>query len=173
MISLRQLTAEDAPDLADWGMDREFRVAAGWSDRTRDGYLRFHTDHLVNMPEDEVMLGITRQDRLVGYVCFYLDSQTGCELGIAVGPSSNWSHGYGRQAIALATRYAITELKQSRVWAETHPANIAARRMLRAAGFVESGTFGGVESYHGQAAALVQYELSEPVRDQLSDTCPR
>jgi RimJ/RimL family protein N-acetyltransferase len=171
VISLRQLTAEDAAELADWAMDRKFRAAAGWSDRTRDGYRRFHADHLANMPDDEVMLGVIHEDRLVGYVCCYLDRQTGCELGIVIGPSANWSRGYGRQAIVLATRHAITELKETRVWAETHPANIAARRMLRASGFVESGTFGDVESCLGEVAAMIQYELPQPARDQVSGTC--
>ncbi|HEY9293466.1 MAG TPA: GNAT family N-acetyltransferase [Microlunatus sp.] len=168
MISLRPLAEEDAGWLADWGMDRDFRVAAGWSDRTHDEYRRFCSDHIANGSDDEVMLGVTEQDRLVGYVCFYLDkSKQGCELGIAIGPSSNWSRGYGRQAITSATRYAMIELGAVNVWAQTHPANIAARRMLKAAGYVETDTRGAVEEYRGEAAPLVRYEPSERARDQV------
>jgi len=141
-------------------MDLEFRAAAGWSDRSLDEYRRFHCQHIANLPAGEVMLGITREDQLVGYVCFYLDGQASCELGIVVGPSNNWSHGYGRRAMELAILYAKAELNASRVWAETHPANIAAQRMLDAAGFVQSGGRGDVEQYRGHVATMIQYEIS-------------
>ena len=158
MLKLRPLVPEDAENLADWGMDQVFRVAADWANRDRDQHLRFHQDLIEHLTDDPSRLAVTDHDQLVGYVDFTPDDTASCELGIVIGPSQRWGHHLGRRAITLATQHARRHYAASRVWARTHTTNAASRHMLVAAGFVEVGPC-GTDDYRGETVTIIEYEL--------------
>jgi RimJ/RimL family protein N-acetyltransferase len=160
MITLRPLVAEDADHLADWGMDEDFRTAADWCDADRDRNLQFHRDLIDRIRADPRRLAVTDHDELVGYVDFTIYDDHSCELGIAIGPSSRWNRGLGRQAIIAAASHARRHFGASRVWARTLRTNHAAHRMLIAAGFADAGVC-GVEDYRGEPVPVIRYELPE------------
>jgi len=159
MLELRPLVTEDAAHLADWGMDENFRAAADWASRTRNGYLQFHQKLIASNSDQPTRLAVIDGDQLVGYVDFTVDDSGSCELGIAIGPSDRWGQHLGREAIILAAHYAKHHYAASHVWARTHRTNAAARRMLIAAGFAEVGPC-GTDEYRGQSVTLIRYALS-------------
>lgn len=158
VLELRPLVAGDAEQLADWGMDREFCAVAGWDEGDRGENLRFHADLIERNRDANSRLAITDGNQLIGYVDFTPDNAGSCELGIAIGPSERWGHGYGRAAIALAVGHARRRYAARRLWARTHETNIRARRMLTGAGFIEVGSE-GTEEYRGESVAIIRYEL--------------
>lgn len=164
MLKLRTLAAEDAEHFADWGMDDHFRSAAGWADREWDQHLRFHQDLIERNRQDPRRLAVTNDGELVGYVDFTPEPDGICELGIVIGPRQLWGEGYGRRALSAAVDYARHKYASSRVWARTHATNAAARHMLVAAGFIETGPC-GTDEYRGESVTVVKYEL--PITDVL------
>lgn len=158
MLELRPLATEDAEHFANWGMDDRFRSAAGWADREWGPALRFHQDLIERTREDPRRLAIINDGELVGYVDFTPEPGGGCELGVVIGPRQLWGHGYGRRALTAAADYARHKYPSTRVWARTHTTNAAARHMLIAAGFIETGVC-GTDKYRGESVTVVSYEL--------------
>lgn len=160
MLELRPLIAEDAEHFADWGMDDEFRAAAGWTDRQREEHLRFHQDLIEHNREDPRRLAVAEYGELLGYVDFTPNSDGSCELGIVIGPRGRWGQHYGRRALSTAADHARGHYAASRVWARTHANNPTARRMLIAAGFIEAGAC-GTDEYRGEPVTVIRYELPD------------
>jgi len=160
MLRLRPLVPEDAENLADWGMDPDFRVAADWAYRSRAQHLRFHQDLIEHCTDDPSRLAVTDDDQLVGYVDFTPDDTDGCELGIVIGPSQRWGQHLGRRVITLAAQHARRRYAASRVWARTHKTNARSRRMLIGAGFVEVGPC-GTDDYGGETVTVIEYEFPQ------------
>jgi ribosomal-protein-alanine N-acetyltransferase len=63
------------------------------------------------------------------------------ELGIMLFDKSQWSKGYGTEAIVSVTDYAFNELKLHKICADYYAFNTASARMFRKAGFENEGVF--------------------------------
>lgn len=158
MPEVRPLRSDDADSFADWGIDEEFRSAAGWADRSRAELLEFHQRLIERSREDPRRFAAVADGELVGYVDFTPDRDGSCELGIVIGPRQRWSQHHGRHVLSAAVDYAKDHFAASRIWARTHATNAAARRMLTAAGFLETGPC-GTDEYRGRTVTVIGYEL--------------
>jgi RimJ/RimL family protein N-acetyltransferase len=62
----------------------------------------------------------------------------GCWIGYVLEPGAR-GHGYGTEAVQLIVDYLFLHKDIGRVQAETHPANVASRRVLEKVGFSFEG----------------------------------
>ena len=80
-------------------------------------------------------------DRLVGGIGLMdingADGQA--QLGLSVYKQDDWGHGYGREMIVLALRYAFNELNLHRVWLTTPGFNERAMKLYEKLGFRHEG----------------------------------
>ena len=80
-------------------------------------------------------------DRLVGGIGLMdingADGQA--QLGLSVYQQDDWGHGYGREMIVLALRYAFNELNLHRVWLTTNGFNERAMKLYEKLGFRHEG----------------------------------
>ena len=63
------------------------------------------------------------------------------DLGLIIGRRSAWGKGYGTEAIVLATRYALQDLRLNKLWAGTYAENLGAYHAFMKAGYREVGRF--------------------------------
>ncbi len=66
-------------------------------------------------------------------------SMGGPELAIFLGPSVNWSRGFGSDAVGAILDLAFGSLPEHRVWLYTAAANLRAQRAFEKVGFVREG----------------------------------
>jgi RimJ/RimL family protein N-acetyltransferase len=80
-------------------------------------------------------------DRLVGGIGLMdINGADGhAQLGLSVYKQDDWGHGYGREMIALALRYAFNELNLHRVWLTTPGFNERAMKLYEKLGFRHEG----------------------------------
>lgn len=157
-LRLRPLQPGDETLFAAWAHDPDFRTANGWSEPTGESHLRHWRELIAAPPADLVRLAVERDGDVVGYVDLHGSGQSCRELGVVIGPSSNWGRGLGRRALRLALTYAFSVLDLDQVQARTHETNERARRLLAGSGFSETGPQ-GEEEYAGEVVDLVGYRL--------------
>jgi len=63
------------------------------------------------------------------------------ELGIMLFNKSQWSKGYGTEALNAITNYAFNELKLHKICADYYSVNVASSKMFKKAGFEIEGVF--------------------------------
>lgn len=157
-VSLRRLCPADAEPLAAWAHDEAFRRASGSSTPVGDSHLQ-HWRGVINEPGPELLrLAVSRGPDIVGYVDLHGTTPTSREFGIAIGPSSNWGAGIGREAARLIIEHGFEQLGLNLITAETHETNRRAQRLILATGFTEVGRQGS-ELYDSETVGLIQYEL--------------
>ena len=80
-------------------------------------------------------------DRLVGGIGLMdISGPDGhAQLGLSVYKQDDWGHGYGREMIVLALRYAFNELNLYRVWLTTPGFNERAMKLYEKLGFRHEG----------------------------------
>ena len=80
-------------------------------------------------------------DRLVGGIGLMdINGADGhAQLGLSIYKQDDWGHGYGREMIVLALRYAFNELNLYRVWLTTPGFNERARKLYEKLGFRHEG----------------------------------
>ena len=61
------------------------------------------------------------------------------QLGLSIYRQDDWGHGYGREMIVLALRYAFNELNLHRVWLTTSAFNERALKLYEKLGFRHEG----------------------------------
>jgi ribosomal-protein-alanine N-acetyltransferase len=140
-IRLRPTQESDLPKFVEWLADREVtRWLAAMGDPPTlqdeyDWYERRRSD------PDGVMWSIETLDgRLVGNLELRLNQQANrAELGIAIQDKTEWSQGYGTEAVRLVLSYAFRELELNRVELTTDEANHRAIRCYEKVGFVREG----------------------------------
>lgn len=131
----------DLPKFVEWLADREVtRWLAAMGDPPTlqdeyDWYERRRSD------PDGVMWSIETLDgRLVGNLELRLNQQANrAELGIAIQDKTQWSQGYGTEAVRLVLAYAFRDLKLNRVELTTDEENHRAIRCYEKVGFVREG----------------------------------
>jgi RimJ/RimL family protein N-acetyltransferase len=74
---------------------------------------------------------------LIGRIgCFAIDwGKREGELGIVIGDSANWGHGYGRDAVTTLLRHLFETTSLERITLFTFPENVRAQRCFAACGF--------------------------------------
>lgn len=79
--------------------------------------------------------------RLIGEVEFaQVDRRSGDgEVRLCIGAKECWGQGYGGDALALALRFAYTELGLTRVYLRVYESNVRAVRLYRRLGFLTEG----------------------------------
>jgi RimJ/RimL family protein N-acetyltransferase len=131
----------DLPKFVEWLADREVtRWLAAMGDPPTlqdeyDWYERRRSD------PDGVLWSIETLDgRLVGNTELRLNQQANrAELGIAIQDKTEWSQGYGTEAVRLVLSYAFRDLKLNRVELTTDEVNHRAIRCYEKVGFVREG----------------------------------
>jgi RimJ/RimL family protein N-acetyltransferase len=80
-------------------------------------------------------------DRLVGGIGIIdINHADGnAQLGLSIYRQDDWGHGYGREMIVLALRYAFNELNLHRVWLTTSAFNERALKLYEKLGFRHEG----------------------------------
>ena len=80
-------------------------------------------------------------DRLVGGIGLMdINGADGhAQLGLSIYKQDDWGHGYGREMIVLALRYAFNELNLHRVWLTTNGFNERAMKLYEKLGFRHEG----------------------------------
>ena len=80
-------------------------------------------------------------DRLVGGIGLMdINGADGhAQLGLSIYKQDDWGHGYGREMIVLALRYAFNELNLYRVWLTTPGFNERAMKLYEKLGFRHEG----------------------------------
>ena len=63
------------------------------------------------------------------------------ELGIMLFDKSQWSKGYGTEALRAITNYVFNELKLHKICADYYSVNVASSEMFKKAGFKIEGVF--------------------------------
>lgn len=86
------------------------------------------------------------------------------DLGLIIGRRSAWGKGYGTEAIALATRYALEQLRLNKLWAGMYAENFGAYHAFMKAGYREIGRFRRHILFNGR---YIDSILVEKCRDEL------
>ncbi len=99
-----------------------------------------------------------------------------CELGISIGDGDYRNRKYGRDAVALLTRYAFRLLNIEKVWLTTLASNERARKSFEAAGYEEEGRLRRHVWLDGKYDDLLYMgcfrEGSRPQEPELEETLP-
>jgi RimJ/RimL family protein N-acetyltransferase len=134
------------PEIARWTavpQDRSAAAARRWivSEPERRAR-RLALDFVVGEREVLGEVGLTR-----------FDPQGRAELGFWLAPAAR-GRGLATAAVTEITRWALTDLRLTRVWARTAPGNARAAQVLVRAGFTRKGEAGGSIVWTADAASL-------------------
>lgn len=140
-VRLRPVVERDLPLFAEWLSDAEVRrwLAAIDSPPTLDDEYEWWHDKRAD--PDNVMWAIETLDgRLVGNIELRLVmKQERAEVGVAIQDKTQWSKGFGTDAVRLVVDYAFEELNLNRVDLTTDEENLRAIRCYEKVGFVREG----------------------------------
>ncbi|MCC6960094.1 MAG: GNAT family N-acetyltransferase [Dehalococcoidia bacterium] len=98
--------------------------------------------HLARPRRDLIWFGMEVQGgKFIGQsILHHFDhAARSCELGITIGDADYRNRKYGRDAVALLTRYAFRLLNLQKVWLTVNGTNLRAQSAFRHAGFEEEG----------------------------------
>jgi len=130
MIALNEITANKNGSYLDAILEIEERsFPSPWNRRA------FLTE--LNNPISRLW-GLTKDEQLVGYTCFWLFPDEIHLLNIAVHPDAR-GQGLARHLMQRVVETAISEGIPS-IWLEVRPSNEAAERLYRRMGFVVVGS---------------------------------
>jgi [ribosomal protein S5]-alanine N-acetyltransferase len=89
----------------------------------------------------DVVWAIARAERPIGIMLLKDVSwrKRSAHLGIGIGESAEWGHGYGTRAVRLCTSFDFRELGLEKVMASVFVENVASRRMMEKAGYRQFG----------------------------------
>jgi RimJ/RimL family protein N-acetyltransferase len=144
-IYLRGVTPDDATDrYCGWLNDPQVNryLETRFEAQTRERILAYIDAQ--NRASDAIFLAIVRKadDLHVGNLRIgALDRvHRTATLALFIGEKTAWGSGLGTEAIALATRYAFTELDLRKLTARCYAVNLASIRAFEKAGWTREGT---------------------------------
>jgi ribosomal-protein-alanine N-acetyltransferase len=159
-IKIRPLIIDDYRIVLNWSQDDIFCSANGWEkNRSAEELYQWWLHCVNNVSEDFIRMGIEFNEKIIGYADLACIKDNAAELGIAIGESTLWGKGIGFNSAICMLNYASKNLGITVFNAETHEANISARKMLEKIGFKEVSRIGS-EEYLGTESQLIQYRLS-------------
>ena len=113
-IALRPLEFDDMDSLYAWMSNIEFGLWGGWTPvieapLSRDAFRPIFEQHLAQAKEDQVMLGIEFEKRLVGLVQLTrIDHRMRrASIGIGIGEMNIWGQGIGKTTLRILTRLRL------------------------------------------------------------------
>ncbi|MEB2298587.1 GNAT family N-acetyltransferase [Lysinibacillus xylanilyticus] len=159
-IKIRPLTLNDYEIVLKWSKDDSFCSANGWElNGSPEELYRWWLNCVNNVAEDFIRMGISFNDKLVGYADLACIKDKTAELGIAIGESGLWGKGIGFTSAICMMEFASKKLGMTTFNAETHEANVRSRKMLEKIGFKEISRLGSGE-FLGMNSQLIQYKLN-------------
>jgi RimJ/RimL family protein N-acetyltransferase len=134
LVDLRCAEQSDLPMLAEWTGDIEVNGEFENFSQTSltDIEQEFEAD-----PDERWFIIQEKDGTPVGYVA-HGKVGSSCWVGCILVPAAR-GRGYGTEAIRLLVDYLFLHKDLERIQAETHPANVASRRLLEKAGFTFEG----------------------------------
>jgi RimJ/RimL family protein N-acetyltransferase len=151
-VRLRPVQESDLPHFVDWLADREVTrwLAAMDSAPTLDDEYEWYERR--RSDPDGLMWSIETLDgRLLGNVELRVTQRASrAEMGIAIQDKSEWSHGYGTDAVRLVLSQAFGEMELNRVELTTDEQNARAIRCYEKCGFVREGLLRGHRLIDGE-----------------------
>ena len=126
IVSLRELTHDDAEDRYQWCLDQEV------------------TKHL-NMPEKYPPFSLEETRAWIDMCIDWVDLKNidqlnkHAELGIAIGDKTYWGKGYGLAAMGEMLHWGFEELGLNKIWLRVEIDNEQAIKSYRKMGYVEEG----------------------------------
>ncbi|WP_342527194.1 GNAT family N-acetyltransferase [Chryseomicrobium sp. FSL W7-1435] len=147
-ITLRPIELTDFPQVLLWSQDVQFCKANGWIPNQDENRLfKWWSTCVENTSSDLFRIGIEWNQRLIGYVDF-AEIKDGCaEIGIAIGDSTLWQKGLGKEALARAIKFGATNYSIRTYTAETDVSNVRAQKLIIRAGFKEVKQVGSTISF--------------------------
>ncbi|TFD94423.1 GNAT family N-acetyltransferase [Jeotgalibacillus sp. R-1-5s-1] len=159
-IELRPIKLTDFDEVLRWSRDEAFCSANEWpAYRDRDELLKWWETCVTNESEDFMRLGITLDDRLIGYADLACITERSAEIGIAIGDSTLWGQGIGFRAAKRLMDHASVTLGVEMLNAETHEHNVRSRKMFERLGFEEVGRQ-GAEEWAGKRGSMIEYRVN-------------
>jgi RimJ/RimL family protein N-acetyltransferase len=164
LVRLASLNRQDAGIIAGWSQDATYLRLLD----TNSARPRTETEVAADLEKwagasDTIVLGIRllADDRLLGWVGFYEIewSNQVAWLAVGIGDRTNWDHGYGSDALAVALRYAFNELNLHRVQLDVIETNARAVRVYEKCGFRREGAFREFGQRDGRRYDLILYGL--------------
>lgn len=135
-IVLRPLKFTDFPQVLLWNQDIQFCEANGWSlNQDEERLFRWRGMFVNNTSNDFFRIGIEWDQKLIGYVDFAEVNNGGAEIGIAIGDSTLWQRGLGKEALSQALEFGSKNYAIHSYRAETELSNVRAQNLLIRAGF--------------------------------------
>jgi RimJ/RimL family protein N-acetyltransferase len=140
-VRLRPMEERDLPKFVEWLADREVTrwLAAMGEPPTLEDEIEWYERRRSH--PDGVMWSIeTAEGRLLGNVELRLaQHRHRAEMGIAIQDKSQWSQGYGTEAVRLVLGQAFGEMELNRVELHTDEENARAIRCYEKCGFQREG----------------------------------
>lgn len=155
LVRLAAANADTDTDLwVGWGRDSEFLRLLD-SDAANPWSRQQARQILEREPKPDgfpFMMRALADDRLVGFIGLWIPSWNLGDgwVGIGVGQRSDWSKGYGTDAMRVLLRYAFTEINLRRVSLSLFAYNPRAQRAYEKAGFVLEGRMRQAHHRDGQ-----------------------
>jgi len=171
-VTLRPLEFADIDALYRWHTDTELAMWAGWErPSSRARYQRKYERRITEPEDDLIMLGVTLEGQLVGYVQLALIDriERRAAVGIVIGEKALWGRGVGAKALRILLDYAFTDLCLERIFAEVYGFNVRSQRLMTRVGFQSEGVLRKHEMHMGQRQDMYVYGM---LRDEFYTTYP-
>lgn len=144
-VFLRPLEPSDAELYQRWRSDAEVAALAGFPQPLSVAQVKDRIEQMATRQGEEAysfLICLLADERPIGEALFFhLDQHNGsAELGIFIGEATEWSRGYGTDAVNALVDFGFDALRLERVWLNVWTANARARRAYEKAGFVHEGT---------------------------------
>ena len=157
-VTLRPPRESDVEVAYDWDRDPEL---AAWNGRTpiSISLSAARRDYLARWEDPNVKTFIMEaESEPIGMVTLYDFRQSGCELGIKIGPKDLRGKGYASEAVSLLVSYAFDTLGLEKVRGSTLAHNRRMRRVFEKNGFERVGDGSLLSRYDNRRYTELFYE---------------
>ncbi len=142
-VELRPLDPANIPLVISWLTDPEVNryMLSGHDPITVEDEVAWYGRMAASDTDLVVQIHIRETGAYIGNIgMHHVDTNhRGAEIGIMIGDKSEWSRGYGRDAMIALLRFAFGDLGLHRVVLRCHPDNERGVAAYRAVGFTEVG----------------------------------
>jgi len=145
-VALRPFEPDDMESMYTWMLDIEFNLWGGWmpviaGPLSRHAFQPLFEQLFVQMKEDQVMLGIEFEGKLVGFVelAKIEPRMRRAVIGIGISEKNLRGQGIGKTALRLLLDYAFTVKGLERVSAEVFSFNQRSQSLMEHIGFQREG----------------------------------
>ena len=176
-ITLRPLQFDDMDSVYGWMSDIEFALWGGWTPPieaplSRDTFRPLFEQHFVQTKEDQLMLGIEFEKRLVGFVQLVrIDHRMRRALiGIGIGEKNLRGRGIGKTALRILLDYAFSVKGLERIYTEVFSFNERSRKLMERVGFQQEGLLRQHDFHNGVRQDTYIFGILKPEFYQKYET---